>query len=196
MNPHGCERPLLIHPSRDRCIIPKSPYKNPIVWLAAFIGVWGFLGNLIVIPALPEMIAPLNASPATIGLVLSFFTLPGVFLTPVIGHLMDRVGYRRVLVFSLMSYSVTGLLCSIATDFIILLILRFIQGISAVGLLPLAMIIVGMEYTGPNRAHALGVLNGIYNIFAAFLPLLGGFLAEISWQTPFRSMFFASKHCR
>ncbi|MHA1839052.1 MAG: MFS transporter [Candidatus Ranarchaeia archaeon] len=162
-----------------------KPYLNPVLWTAAVIGSWGFLGNLILVPALPSMIAPLHATPETIGLVLSAFTLPGVFLTPFIGHLMDRVGYHRILMLSLVFYGITGLLGGLATDFLSLLMLRFLQGISTVALLPLAMIIVGTEYTTADRSEALGILNAIYNVFAAVFPLIGGLLAEVSWQTPF-----------
>ncbi len=140
---------------------------------------------MIILPALPDMIIPLQATQENIGLLLSYYTLPGVFLTPIMGAFIDRIGAKRMLILSLGLYAIAGFTSIFAETFSILLFWRIIQGIGAVSLLPIAMIIVGNKYGGTRRSGAMGALLGMYNLMAALFPIMGGFLAEISWKAPF-----------
>ena len=122
---------------------------------------------MIILPALPDMIIPLQATQENIGLLLSYYTLPGVFLTPIMGAFIDRIGAKRMLILSLGLYAIAGFTSIFAETFSILLFWRIIQGIGAVSLLPIAMIIVGNKYGGTRRSGAMGALLGMYNLMAA-----------------------------
>ena len=80
-------------------------------------------------PAFPQISRELGVSPARIGWLISAFTVPGVFLTPVLGVAADRWGRKQVLVPSLLLFAVAGTACAFATDFQTLLGLRLLQGV-------------------------------------------------------------------
>jgi MFS transporter, ACDE family, multidrug resistance protein len=65
------------------------------------------------------------------GLLITVFTLPGVFLTPVAGVLSDKFGRKTVLIPSLLLFGVAGGACALARDFELLLGLRVLQGVGA-----------------------------------------------------------------
>jgi MFS family permease len=65
------------------------------------------LGSSSIAPALPKVVQELGVSPGQVGLLITVFTLPGVFLTSVAGALSDRFGRRKILVPSLMLFSIS-----------------------------------------------------------------------------------------
>ncbi|MDZ7691320.1 MAG: MFS transporter [Balneolaceae bacterium] len=80
-------------------------------------------------PALPQMARVLQVSNEQIGLLITFFTVPGIFLTPLLAVLADRIGRKMILIPSLFIFGIRGTACAYATDFTWLLILRFVQGV-------------------------------------------------------------------
>ncbi|MFZ7101455.1 MAG: MFS transporter [Peptococcaceae bacterium] len=120
-----------------------------------------------------------------IGLLITFFTLPGVFLTPVMGVLADRFGRKRILVPSLMLFGIAGTACAFAPKFEILLLLRFFQGIGAASLGSLNATLIGDIYSGRQRTEAMGYNASVLSIGTASYPALGGFIAVFGWNYPF-----------
>ena len=66
------------------------------------------MGASLVYPILPVIAESLMISDGQIGLVLSAFALPAVFLAPVAGSLSDLRGRKFVLVSSLLLYGFAG----------------------------------------------------------------------------------------
>jgi MFS family permease len=95
---------------------------------------------------------------------------------------------RRVIVPLLLLFGITGACISFATTFSTVLMLRFLQGIGASGLVALAVTLIGDLYDGSQRDAIIGLNGSVIGIGAAFYPVLGGGLATIRWSTPF--LFF------
>ena len=72
------------------------------------------LGVSSISPAFPKIVVELGLSPQDVGLLITMFTLPGVFLAPVVGVLADRVGRKRILVPSLFLFGIAGFACFFA----------------------------------------------------------------------------------
>lgn len=53
------------------------------------------LGVSGITPAFPGVVDAFDLSPQGVGLLIVFFTLPGVVLTPLLGVLADRYGRKR-----------------------------------------------------------------------------------------------------
>jgi len=102
-------------------------YQDKNLQLIFAITLMAVMGVSSIVPALPDVMEGLDFTPATIGLVVSVFTLPGVILAPVVGVLADRVGRKVVLVPSLFIFGGFGFACFFAQDMTQLLVLRFFQ---------------------------------------------------------------------
>ncbi|MFH5832913.1 MFS transporter [Halalkalibaculum sp. DA384] len=143
------------------------------------------MGVASIAPALPKMGRVLEVSNQQIGLLITMFTLPGIFLTPVFGVLADRIGRKAVLIPSLFLFGISGTACAYATDFSWLLILRFLQGIGGASLGALNITLIGDLYSGNQRATAMGYNSSVLSIGTAAYPAIGGALATLGWFFPF-----------
>lgn len=143
------------------------------------------MGVSSIAPALPKMARTLEVSNEQIGLLITAFTLPGIFLTPVLGVIADRIGRKAILVPSLFIFGIAGTACAFATDFTWLLILRFLQGIGGASLGALNVTLIGDLYDGNERATAMGYTGSVLSMGTAAYPAIGGGLALLGWYYPF-----------
>lgn len=143
------------------------------------------MGVASIAPALPKMARVLEVSNEQIGLLITAFTLPGIFLTPVLGVFADRIGRKIILVPSLFIFGLAGTACAFATDFSWLLGLRFIQGIGGASLGALNVTLIGDLYDGNRRATAMGYNGSVLSVGTASYPAIGGGLALLGWYYPF-----------
>ena len=143
------------------------------------------LGVASVTPAFPAIADALDLSPGAVGLLVVFFTLPGIVLTPVAGVLGDRLGRKRVLVPALVLFAVAGASCGFARNFELLLALRFLQGVGAAALGVINVTIIGDLYQGPRRPAALGYNASVLSVGTAVYPVVGGALTLLGWYYPF-----------
>lgn len=143
------------------------------------------MGVASIAPALPKMARVLEVSKEQIGLLITLFTLPGIFLTPVLGVLADRIGRKAILIPSLFIFGIAGTACAYAPDFTWLLILRFIQGIGGASLGALNITLIGDLYESNQRATAMGYNSSVLSIGTASYPAVGGALATLGWYFPF-----------
>ena len=76
-------------------------YRDKNLQLVFLITMITIMGVNIVAPAFPSVVRELGISPQEVGLLVTIFTLPGIFLTPLYGILADRYGRKKILVPSL-----------------------------------------------------------------------------------------------
>jgi ACDE family multidrug resistance protein len=143
------------------------------------------LGVSSITPAFPQIVRELGISSAQVGLLITFFTLPGIILAPFLGVLADRIGRKRILVPSLFLFAIAGAACAFIHHFHMLLLLRALQGAGAAALGALNVTIIGDLYSGTQRAEAMGLNTSVLNIGTASYPTIGGALALLGWYYPF-----------
>jgi len=146
-------------------------------------------GSAILAPVLPEMVAPLKTTSHEIGLMISVYTISTAIFTLIIGHFIDRVKRKSILVPCLVIYGLMGLISYFVSDLQLLLIMRFIQGIGVAGMMSLAMLIIGDVYKGHESVHAMSRVSMAIAIGTVSAPLIGGGLAIMGWNYPF--LFYA-----
>jgi len=111
-----------------------SLYRDRNLQVIFGVTLMAILGVSSITPAFPSIMRELNLTGSQIGLLITFFTLPGVILAPVMGVLADRFGRKRILVPSLFFFAIAGTACTFASDFNALLGMRVVQGIGAASL--------------------------------------------------------------
>jgi predicted MFS family arabinose efflux permease len=143
------------------------------------------LGVSSITPVFPKMVQELGIAPEAVGLLITAYALPGIFLMPVLGVLADRVGRKRVLVPALVLFAVAGTACAFARDFELLLLFRFFQGMGGASLGSLTATLVGDLYRGRRLTEAMGYKASVLSLGSAAYPALGGALAVFGWYVPF-----------
>jgi MFS family permease len=155
-----------------------------VVMVALVAMLFGF-GNQVLTPSFPSIAQAFQISPSEVSLIISAYSLPGIFVSPLYGVLSDRFGRRRVLLPMILVFGITGVAAGFTTDFTILLIARFIQGISGAAFFPLAFIIVGDLFTGHERNLAMSNTMLVVMAAGTIHPFLGGILTLFSWRYVF-----------
>jgi len=165
---------------------PKRPvYLDTNLQLIFGITLSAVMGVSSITPAFPAMARELGIPVHSVGLLITVFTLPGIFLTPVLGVLADLWGRKRILVPALMLFGIAGGACGFVRDFDLLLVLRCLQGVGAASLGSLNVTLIGDLYSGNELAAAMGYNATVLNIGTASYPAIGGILATVGWFYPF-----------
>ncbi len=149
------------------------------------------LGVSSITPAFPKISRELNITPQSVGMLIIFFTLPGIILTPIFGVVADRLGRKKVMIPSMLLFGIAGTACFFVKHFETLLVLRFLQGVGAASIGSLNITLIGDIYSGKDRPKAMGYNASLLSIATASYPILGGLLATIAWYFPFILPVFA-----
>lgn len=170
--------------------IPPKPDSKSIFWdrnLQIIFGITlsAVMGVSSITPAFPKISRVLEVDSHQVGWLITVFTIPGIFLTPILGMLADRFGRKKILAPSLFVYSIFGTLCAFTHNFHILLLFRFFQGMGGASLGALNVTLIGDLYQGKQRTEAMGYNAGILSVGTALYPAIGGALAIIGWNFPF-----------
>ncbi|RBO89354.1 MFS transporter [Nocardia puris] len=106
-------------------------------------------------------------------------------LLPLTGRLADLYGARRLFVIGLVVFGATSLLAALAPSGGFLIGARFLQGIGGAMVLPTSLALVNAGFSGQERGRAFAVWGSTIGAAAAVGPLLGGWLADLSWRWAF-----------
>ncbi len=149
------------------------------------------MGVSSIAPALPSIARSLNVSTDQIGLLITFFTIPGIIFTPFLGILADRYGRRRILIPSLFLFGLAGTACAFSVTFEQLLFFRFLQGTGSASLGVINLTLLGDLYNEKDRVTVMGYNGGVLSVGTAIYPAIGGALAIVGWYYPFYLTLFA-----
>ncbi len=139
----------------------------------------------LISPVFEVLIGTFDASPSTIGLLVSAYTAPSLVLIPLGGALSDRYGRKRVMIAGLVLFGAAGAAISLTTTFEIVLGLRALQGVGSAGTTPIVVTAIGDLYSDAEAATAQGVRMTAVGTAQAIFPLAAALLVAVAWQLPF-----------
>lgn len=140
----------------------------------------------VISPLLPAISAEFGLSAAAAGLNVTVFSVIYLFSAPVIGHLADRIGRRRVLLTCLLGFAVANAMTGLASGFVGLLIARFFAGITTAGVSPLIYAGVGEAAPPDRRATWMGIaVSGLLLALSVGAPLGTIVASHWGWRAPF-----------
>lgn len=119
--------------------------------------------------ALPNIQGNLAATPDQVGWIITAFVVASAVGTVVTGWLANRLGRRRVFLWSIAGFTITGALCASAAGLEDLVFYRILQGLVSAPLLPISQAI--MLDTYPRRRH--GFAMSIWSMGMILGPVLG-----------------------
>ncbi|HUP16543.1 MAG TPA: MFS transporter [Acidimicrobiia bacterium] len=153
--------------------------------IAMSVGAMGTLGFSVTAPLLPDLATAFGVSRGSIGWVQAAVSIAGVLLSAVIGYLADRLGRRRVVLTSLVLFTVFGCAGFLTRTFEGLIAMRVLQGIGTSGLLGLGIVMVSDLFEGPARTRAMGFNLTAVTTVGMLGPLASGFIAGGGVFRPF-----------
>ena len=114
-------------------------------------------------------------------------SIPALFIilgAPLVGWLSDNVGRKSLLNVSLIVFGLAGTSGYFADSFMFMFIGRAVLGLSIAGIKTATVAMVGDYYEGPERNRIIGWQGSAMKFGGVIFMLLGGFLANSSWQAP------------
>jgi EmrB/QacA subfamily drug resistance transporter len=136
--------------------------------------------------ALPEVGRDLGADLSMLQWVVSGYSLALAATLLTGGTLADLLGRRRLFLVGLVGFAAASAACALAPSALALVLGRAGQGLAAAVLLSSSLALLAQDFTGPDRARALGLWAATVAAAFAIGPLEGGALTEaLGWRAIF-----------
>jgi len=151
--------------------------------LASFVA---FLDGSVVNVALPAITREIGGGLAVQQWVVDAYAITLGALMLVAGSLSDLFGRKRIMVWGLVGFGITSLVCAVAPNGGTLVAARAAQGVAGALLVPSSLAMIIASFKGEAQGKAIGTWTAWTGIAFVIGPLLGGFLVDaVSWRLVF-----------
>ncbi|MFC5993702.1 MFS transporter [Pseudonocardia hispaniensis] len=157
---------------RSRCVLACTLSANALV----------FFDQTAVTVALPAIGREFGAQLDELQWTITGYLLAMAVFMAVAGRLADHRGRREVFLGGLVVFGLGSALCAVAPTFGLLLAARFVQGIGAAIVQPLALGNTTSAVGDERRGWAIGVLSTGGTALLVLGPLLAGVVLTIGWR--------------
>lgn len=142
--------------------------------------------DIMLTPALPKIVTQYGISIDHASLIISLYTVFGVAVIPLFGKLGDIYGKKRVMMYILLIYLIAATTTSLAPNFNLILVSRFIQGVG-LGVFALAFSLAREQFPRKLVPRAQGIISAV-QVAGGALGLYGGAVItnEFGWQGNYR----------
>lgn len=143
------------------------------------------MGGAAVTPGLPGMQSHFFEYSDITSFIITLPHLAVAIVGFLMGVLADRYGKVRILILSLIIFIITGTGSYFLDNIYAILVLRFLLGFGLAGIVCTVTSLIGCYYTGQQRIRMLGLQSAAMGVGVLILEVLGGALADMSWNAPF-----------
>lgn len=187
-NAPGRAQPAAAAPAAAKAGEARPPWNAlPIILVPVFMMT---LDIFIVNVAIPSIQLKLHASAASIQWIISGFALAIAAGLITAGRLGDLYGRRRMFSVGLFVFTAASAACGFAPNAGFLIGARVVQGLGGALMSPQALAILGLLYTGANRAKAFAYYGLTMGFAGVFGQLIGGALIRANIAgSDWRSIF-------
>jgi MFS family permease len=172
----------------------KSTAASPLRGITLiFVGLMPVLALAGLVPDLPQLFQQFASEPNRELLVPMIITVPSLcvaLFSGFAGAIADRWGRRRLLLISLLAFSVLGTIPLLFSSLKAIIASRVIVGIAEAAILTCGNALLGDYYDEQDRRKWLGYQNMFGALFGSATILAGGFLASWHWRGPFLLYLF------
>lgn len=139
---------------------------------------WG-----IVIPIFNIKINEVTGSLFLSGIIFSLFGFIRIFFDPATGLLCDRINPKKILQASFLAYALIFLLYTLANNFELLFVTRFLHAIAGSMIWVSGWTLVRRKSKGHHAQEEISTWTTIQNIAYVIAPIIGGIIiSATSWQ--------------
>ncbi|HET7535213.1 MAG TPA: DHA2 family efflux MFS transporter permease subunit [Candidatus Didemnitutus sp.] len=174
-------------PSLLSPLAKKFADRGLLKWVIALTAALGaileVIDTSIVNVAMPDIQGNLGATLSEVGWISTGYACANVVMIPLTAWLSDRFGRKQYLLFSLIGFTASSVLCGVANSLGLLIFARVLQGLCGGGLLAKAQSILfetfpKSELPAAQAMFGIGVIAG-----PALGPVLGGYLTDtLGWR--------------
>ncbi len=153
------------------------------VVFGAFVSI---LDTTIVNTALPNIQTVFHADLHLASYVATGYILAAGVIVPLSAFMANRFGIKKIYVGSLVSFTVGSVLCGLAPNIMLLIVLRIVQGAGGAALFPLSFSLLFSAFPQEERGKANGYFGLPVLVAPALGPTLGGYLTQyLDWRYVF-----------
>ena len=136
--------------------------------------------------AIPHMQSSLGATAESVTWVLTSYIIASAVAMPATGWLSDRVGAKRLFIFSVVGFILASMMCGMAQNLGEMVLFRALQGVSGAFIPPLSQSFM-LDTSKPSRHPQVMAIWGLGIMIGPILgPILGGWLTEsVNWRWVF-----------
>ena len=161
-------------------------YKWMVVIVAIFGTLMSAVDKTIINIAIPQIQHAFGADLHNVQWVATSYLLAAGIGVPATPFFANTLGVKRFYLVSIALFTSASILCGLSWNLPLLIILRFVQGLSEAGLIPMSLAMIFRAFPPGERGLANGVF-GIPVLLAPVLgPTLGGYLISlVNWRLIF-----------
>ncbi len=167
---------------------PTGKERLALAFLLSSLGILGPLNIDMYLPSFPDIANDLGARASLVQLSLTTCLIGLAVGQVIVGPISDAKGRRKPLVISLSLFALSSLFCALAPNIIVLVIARFLQGLTASAGVVLSRAVVRDVFSGKELTKFFALLMVINATAPMMAPIAGGailLLPFASWHTIF-----------
>lgn len=142
-----------------------------------------FFDQTAVVVALPALQREFHVSSVELQWTITAFLLALATFMVVAGRLGDRFGRKRLFLLGLIVFGLASATCAAAPNLAFLVVARFMQGVGAALMQPLALVAITRAVDERQRGWAIGLFSTGGTTFLVAGPLIAGVLLDLAdWR--------------
>jgi len=169
---------------------PKRHIGLSYKWIVVIVAIFGTLmsavDKTIINIAIPQIQSAFGTDLHSVQWVSTSYLLATGIGIPTTPFFADTLGLKRFYLLSIALFTTTSILCGLSGNLSILILLRFVQGLSEAGLIPMSLAMIFREFPEGERGLASGVFGMPVLLAPVLAPTLGGYLVSAAgWRLIF-----------
>jgi DHA2 family multidrug resistance protein len=172
--------------SESQILAPPEPNRWVVAGAVMLSSFMVFLDTSVVNVSLPYIAGSLSATVDESTWALTSYLAANAVVLPLSGWLANHFGRKRLMIWSVLTFTVASLLCGLAPTLPILVLFRIVQGLTGGVMMPLSQSVMLEGFPPGERGRAMGFWSvGI--VLAPILgPVVGGYLTlTYNWRWVF-----------
>lgn len=170
-------------------MISRTNSSKPSIGLIFLLGTLGAFGPLsmdMYLPSLPLIERQMHTTTSLTQMSITTCLIGLAVGQLIVGPYSDKHGRKKPLLVGLIIFTIISFLCSSVTSIWVLIILRFIQGISGAAGLVISRAIAKDLYDGTELTKFFSLLMAVNGIFPILSPVFGGIILKFTtWKGVF-----------
>lgn len=141
--------------------------------------------TFLISPLLPTLTTMYGISTSISGWMVSAYAIGYAFFALISGPISDGRDRKKVMLWGTLAFAVSTFLCGFAANFQMMLMFRFLAGVSASFITPQVWASIPVIVENKNIVKVMGYATAGLSVSQLVGIPTGSYLAVISWRTPF-----------